>query len=37
MKPNANELTRLRALWRRCEREVAFELQRWALLLRRER
>jgi hypothetical protein len=24
------------ALWQRCEREAAFELARWALVLRRE-
>ena len=32
-----NETLRaVRALWLRCEREVAFERARWALVLRRE-
>ncbi len=29
-------MEQLRALWNRWEREVAFELERWALQLRRE-
>lgn len=41
MKPNKAEVTRARALlaalWGRAEREVAFELARWALQLGRER
>lgn len=38
MQRDANDVTRaIRALWARCEREVAFELARWALVLRRER
>lgn len=38
MQRDANERTRaaVLALWRRCEREAAFELARWALMLGRE-
>lgn len=38
MQRDANEKTRaaVRELWWRCEREVAFELARWALVLGKE-